>query len=70
MEDLFGGECNMFNPAATKDSDEDQPAGSQTLLQRAHAAVSQIESADFVKITFFCMGEVDEVRGTQLYFFI
>ena len=23
MEDLFGGECNMFNPAATKDSDEE-----------------------------------------------
>ena len=35
MEDLFGGECNMFNPAATEDNDEDQPAGSHTLLQRA-----------------------------------
>ena len=35
MEDLFGGERNMFNPAATEDNDEDQPAGSQTLLQRA-----------------------------------
>ena len=28
------------------------------------------ESPDLQKITFFCMGEVDEVRGTQLYFFI
>ena len=40
MEDLFGGERNMFNPAATKDSDEDQPAGSQTLLQRAQGGTS------------------------------
>ena len=40
MEDLFGGECNMFNPAATEDNDEDQPAGSQTLLQRAHGGTS------------------------------
>ena len=31
--------------------------------------VSQLqESPDLQKITFFCMGEVDEVRGTQLYF--
>ena len=30
----------MFNPAATEDSDEDQPAGSQTLLQRAHSGTS------------------------------
>ena len=29
------------------------------------------ESADLQKITFFLYpGEVDEVRGTQLYFFI
>ena len=40
MEDLFGGERNMFNPAATEDSDEDQPAGSQTLLQRAQGGTS------------------------------
>ena len=40
MEDLFGGECNMFNPAATEENDEDQPAGSQTLLQRAHGGTS------------------------------
>ena len=40
MEDLFGGECNMFNPAATEENDEDQPAGNQTLLQRAHGGTS------------------------------
>ena len=42
MEDLFGGDCNMFNPAATEYNDEDQPAGSQTLLQRAHGGTSCI----------------------------
>ena len=30
----------MFNPAATEENDEDQPAGSQTLLQRAHGGTS------------------------------
>ena len=42
MEDLFGGERNMFNPAATEDSDEDQPAGSvmsQYLYTRVHGQV-------------------------------
>ena len=42
MEDLFGGDCNMFNPAATEYNDEDQPIGSQTLLQRAHGGTSCI----------------------------
>ena len=40
MEELFGGECNMFNPAAAEESDEDQTADSQTLLQRVHGGTS------------------------------
>ena len=43
----------------------------QQLFLTPTTPVSQLqESPDLQKITFFCMGEVDEVRGTQLYFFI
>ena len=40
MEDLFGGECDMFNAAATAENDEDQPADSRTLLQRVQGGTS------------------------------
>ena len=40
MEELFGGDCNMFNFGATAESDEDQTAGSENLLPRGHGGTN------------------------------
>ena len=40
MEELFGGDCNMFNVGATGQSDEDQAAGSENLLPRGHGGTN------------------------------
>ena len=66
MEDLFGGECNMFNPAATEDNDEDQPADSQILLQRAHDGTSCMCCSDGPLATSLLANSTDISDATDV----